>query len=183
MSRLGRLARRLLHRPRHGSAPIPTPTPLGPAREGALDNATLVDLSALQRALVPRDLPLLVNHWATWCEGCVSELPLIVDLHGRWSGQLDFLGISWDRFMPEGTPLSTLRQVQVLCTRYGVGWQNLVYTGEPSELFEGLGLESRTIPQTFLLLPDGDVAWAHDGVVEAGDMEGLEKVLVRHLSV
>lgn len=177
MARLRRLARRLLRLRGSRAGRVPAEVPPDPPQPDTVGGVTLANLEALELALIPDDRPLLVNHWATWCEGCVVELPLLVELHGRWNGQVNFLGVSWDRFMPDGTPFQALRRVDELCISQGVGWPNLVFTGEPDELFERLSLPTRTIPQTSLLLLGGTVAWSHALPLEPEDVHALETVL------
>ncbi|MBN1334667.1 MAG: TlpA family protein disulfide reductase [Deltaproteobacteria bacterium] len=151
-----------------------TEPPPRKAAPDTLGHATLAGLDALREALTPRDRPLVVNHWATWCEGCVVELPLLVELHDRCCGQVDFLGISWDRFMASGSPLQTLQRIDATCDRLGVGWRTLVYTGAPADLFGGLALGTETIPQTALILPGGRVAWSREVPLEPEDLADLE---------
>ena len=43
-------------------------------------------------------------HWATWCEGCIEELPILEDLiqvleELPQKKKIDIYGISWDNFM------------------------------------------------------------------------------------
>lgn len=172
---LGRLARRITPRPVAAPAaparPTPTPEPV------VLDHCALAELAEVRRACTPRGRPLLINHWATWCEGCVAELPLLVEVHHRWAEHLDFLGVSWDRFQPRGTPASTVRDVQRMAMGYGVTWKNLVFDGAPEALFEGLSMAVHTVPQTLLLDPGGAVIWSADMPLEPGDVATLEAAI------
>jgi len=54
-------------------------------------------LKSLLRAGEPRERPLLVNFWATWCGPCREEFPDLVKLRAHYAaGQLDFALVSLD---------------------------------------------------------------------------------------
>lgn len=141
------------------------------------DRAELADLWVVRAALEPKAKPLLVNHWATWCDGCVEELPLLVALHGRIGGRLDFVGVGWELFSSAEGPEGALRAVEAVARAHGVGWRTLVFTGEPHELFAGLELADELIPQTLLLDADGAVRFRHTGPVGSAEIAQIESIL------
>jgi thiol-disulfide isomerase/thioredoxin len=54
-------------------------------------------LKSLLRAGEPRERPLLVNFWATWCTPCREEFPDLVKLRARYAAeQIDFALVSLD---------------------------------------------------------------------------------------
>lgn len=54
-------------------------------------------LKSLLRAGEPRQRPLLVNFWATWCGPCREEFPDLVKLRARYAAeQIDFALVSLD---------------------------------------------------------------------------------------
>lgn len=54
-------------------------------------------LKSLLRAGEPRQRPLLVNFWATWCGPCREEFPDLVKLRAHYAAeQLDFALVSLD---------------------------------------------------------------------------------------
>lgn len=54
-------------------------------------------LKSLLRAGEPRQRPLLVNFWATWCTPCREEFPDLVKLRARYAAeQIDFALVSLD---------------------------------------------------------------------------------------
>jgi thiol-disulfide isomerase/thioredoxin len=56
-----------------------------------------VKLSALKGKVV------MLNYWATWCEPCIKEMPLLVELYDKYRSQgLEILAISVD--VPEDRP-------------------------------------------------------------------------------
>ena len=61
-----------------------------------LPDVTLIDELGLKALLVPKDKPLLVNFWATWCEPCREEFPDLVKLDIEFKGKIDFITVSLD---------------------------------------------------------------------------------------
>ena len=67
-------------------------------KPAASPNLPLIDLAGYQQALAKyRGKPLLVTFWATWCEPCRDEFPLIVQLAKQYSPQgLAVFGVNLD---------------------------------------------------------------------------------------
>ena len=59
---------------------------------------TLIDLDGYKRVLAKfRGKPLLVTFWATWCEPCREEFPMVVELSKQYAPQgLAVFGVSLD---------------------------------------------------------------------------------------
>ena len=72
------------------------PTKATTVAKTALPDVKLIDEIALKGLLVPKDKPLLVNFWATWCEPCREEFPDLVKLDNEFKGRIDFITISLD---------------------------------------------------------------------------------------
>ncbi len=129
-----------------------------------------VDMEGLRLALVPSGKPLVINHWATWCDPCVDELPRLVRAAAGVADIGEFLGLSWDLFDHPGDPQAVAKKVATFADSVGVGYPSVLFVGEPKELFAALGLSSELIPQTIVLAPDGSVAWRKNGVIEHDDV-------------
>jgi thiol-disulfide isomerase/thioredoxin len=69
-----------------------------PAAPQYLPELTLPDLEGKPRALSEwKGRPLLINFWATWCEPCRKEIPLLRELRARHAAQgLEVIGIAID---------------------------------------------------------------------------------------
>ncbi|MEN9786205.1 MAG: hypothetical protein RLZZ299_1469 [Pseudomonadota bacterium] len=129
-----------------------------------------VDVEALRAAMRPAGRPRVVNHWATWCEPCVEELPRLVRAAAACGDEADFLGVSWDLFDHPGDPTARARAVAAFADSMGVGYPSVLFTGAPDALFEACGLAVHQVPQTLVLAPDGRVAWHRHGTIDHDDV-------------
>ncbi len=117
--------------------------------------AKLATVSDIQAAVGPTGRPRLVNHWATWCDGCIEELPLLVKLHQAFGEDVDFIGLSWDAFQGDAAHSNHLNEVNKVNRTHGVIWPSLVITDPPEALFEALSMDVQTVPQIWLLDAQG----------------------------
>lgn len=77
----------------------PTPAPSAQTHAGKPHVAEVKEdgLKSLLRVGEPRQRPLLVNFWATWCVPCREEFPDLVKLRAHYAAeQLDFALVSLD---------------------------------------------------------------------------------------
>lgn len=59
--------------------------------QGKLANANgSFDLSALKGKVV------LIQYWATWCEPCKADMPLLKELRGKFKGEFEVVGVCLD---------------------------------------------------------------------------------------
>ncbi len=83
--------------PAWAQGPKPPVKHAGPATPPALSvKVTLVDEIGLRKIIVPKDKPLLINFWATWCYPCREDFPDLVKLDAEYKGRIDFVTISLD---------------------------------------------------------------------------------------
>jgi thiol-disulfide isomerase/thioredoxin len=129
-----------------------------------------VEADGLRAALVPNGKPLVVNHWATWCDPCADELPRLVRAAAGVADLGEFVGVSWDLFDHPGRPSAIARKVAQIADGAGVGYGNVLFTGKPAELFEICGLDVELVPQTLVIATDGRVVWHKAGVIEHDDV-------------
>ena len=72
--------------------------PAAKSAKPAAADLPLIDLTGYQQALAKyRGKPLVVTFWATWCEPCRDEFPLLVELQKQFAPQgLAIFGVSLD---------------------------------------------------------------------------------------
>jgi peroxiredoxin len=112
-----------------------------------------VKLSALKGQVV------LVNFWATWCEGCQVEIPWFIEFAGKYRDQgLTVIGVSMDG--------DGWKSVRPWIAEKNVNYQ--IVLGN-----EGLGkkYECDSMPLTVLIDKDGKIADTHNGVVDKAQTE------------
>jgi len=132
------------------------------------------DLAAIQDAMRPSGRPVIVHHWATWCEPCEEELPELEQLRQRTVDRCDWVGISWDRFQG-GT--DSVARVRDYAAALGLSWGSLVATDDPDDFFEALELGYTKIPQTLVYGADGALLHHARGPMKPADMAKVEKLL------
>ncbi len=83
--------------PASAAAPEEEPVPTRPVPT-VLPDVTLPDLAGQARSLRSfSGRPLIVNFWATWCEPCRREIPLLRDLRQRHrDDRVEIVGIAID---------------------------------------------------------------------------------------
>lgn len=129
-----------------------------------------VDTAGLLAALTPSGKPLVVNHWATWCDPCVEELPRLVRSAAGLGDVAELLGVSWDLFDHPGDAKKVAKKVGAFADSVGVGYPSVLYTGQPQELFDACKLDYELIPQTLVIAPDGTVVYHHKGMLTDDDV-------------
>ena len=132
------------------------------ARAGAPAPSTLPAFEAMDlaggtvRAADLRGRPLLLNLWATWCEPCREELPVLQELADKYP-DLRVLAASVDG-------ANSAAMVRKLAGRLAPKLQVLHPDG-------GLGaaLGVSAVPQTWLFDAEQRLAWSSDGAFDAAD--------------
>ncbi|MCP4809761.1 MAG: TlpA family protein disulfide reductase [Proteobacteria bacterium] len=122
--------------------------------------------SVIATASTAAGRPLIVHHWATWCEPCDEELPLVQSLYQDIGERADVVGVSWDRFQDGGAVPRTVARVVAHKVRFGLTWRSLLATDEPDDFFEELGLDFQQIPQTLVFGADGDLVEHIQGAMD-----------------
>lgn len=58
---------------------------------------TLRDLDGVVYSLEElRGQPVVINFWATWCQPCIAEHPVLVAASRRYEGRVQFLGVIYN---------------------------------------------------------------------------------------
>lgn len=111
--------------------------------------------------------PMVVNHWATWCESCMAEIDVVRQLAD--SIDVPLVGISWDSF-EDGDLARSLQEVETVVREQAMTWPHHVVSGHPDDFFSALEVEPQQIPQTWIVGADGEVVHRIHGVIEAKEL-------------
>jgi len=156
-------------------APASAPTPSVGA--GTDDGVRFVPLDEIHEAVFGPGEVRLVNHWATWCEGCLEELDLLVELRAALSSDVKFLGISWEGFEGGMLGQDLIDEVRSHSRLHGLSWNSLLVEAPPPEFFDRLGMECQTIPQVWLVDAKGTVVHRVERVLQPEDVQELHTLV------
>ncbi len=163
--------------PGHGVSAQQTGRPL-PGQPAPDFTLSLLDGSALRLSDL-RGNVAVVNFWATWCPPCQEELPILQSLWAEYSLSPEEALSS--TYQPEAVFLGLAYQDQESLVRATVARMGLTYR-------IGLDLDGRIaraygitgVPETFIIDPQGQVAFVHIGPVTAEQLRGeLDALLGR----
>ena len=172
---LKRAAKKILNQePPSPTAVVPTKPPTPSVQSGPDDGIRFASLNEIHEAISGPGKLRIVNHWATWCDGCLEELPLLVELRGALASEVEFLGISWDSFQGALVGQDLIEEVRSHSRRHGISWDSLLVKAPPPEFFEHLGMTCNTIPQVWLVDKEGSVVHRIEQVLEGEDVQRLE---------
>lgn len=186
--RLFGLGRSIVAAVRGGQRPPPDVAPVAdtaaaraayrpPKRDDGESMVDTGDVWAVRYAIDPQGTPLLVNHWATWCDGCLEEMPILGRLHRNHSPKVRFQGVVWEGFSSSLDLDGQRVAVAAAAREFGATWRHMLYTGTPEELTAGLLLSETLIPQTLVLDGEGATKFAKVGALSEKDAEVLEALL------
>lgn len=108
---------------------------------------------------------VVVNVWATWCGPCLQELPEFEALSQTWEPRgVRFVGLAAD-----SPPADIPRMVE----RTGVTFPVLPINGLVQRAWN-----VSAFPSTFIVAPDGHVAWSVRGAVHGHDLDAALRDVV-----
>lgn len=124
---------------------------------------TKIDSTLMKQLLTPREKPLLVNFWATWCDPCREEFPDLVIIDKEFAGKIDFLIISLD------DPADLDTAVPAFLKEMGATMPSfLLSTTDEDEAINWVSKNwGGALPFTILYNKDGSVAFSRLGKVNA----------------
>lgn len=145
-------------------------TPVVNVKVVPLDTA---DLKALLAK--PKDKPLLVNFWATWCDPCRDEFPELVKLDKDYRPQsLDFVTVSLDDITDINRAVP-----QFLATMKATMPSYLLAATDPEPAINAVDPRWQgDLPATFLYNTQGELIYKHFGRVNTSELrEAIDKLV------
>lgn len=123
----------------------------------------LPDVSGKDQSLAQwRDKVLIVNFWATWCEPCREEVPVLLRVQAKHtSNRVQIVGISVD----------SVDKVREFAKEYGIGYPLLIGSMEAIDLTRRLGNKAAGLPYTIVLDRSGRVVRTHLGGISEVELE------------
>src|SRR5208282_3060966 len=110
---------------------------------------------------------VLLNFWATWCEGCKVEIPEFVDFQNKYKDRgLSVIGVSTDR--------DGWKVVRPFIDEKKINYTVVLGDDETCKLY---GVEA--MPVTLLIDREGRIAASHEGVVKKTVGEGEIETLLQ----
>lgn len=112
---------------------------------------------------------LLINFWATWCEPCREEMPMLDALHRE-------LGPSG--FEVVGIAMDDVQRAREFVDGLGLGYTALVGMADVLETGRFYGNRSGALPYSVLVDRGGTVRWARHGAVSREQLLELVQPLL-----
>jgi thiol-disulfide isomerase/thioredoxin len=149
-------------------APAPGTTPLTAAPAPVVDapapDFSLPGLDGRMAALADlRGKTVILNFWATWCDPCREELPLLEGIARTYADSLTVIAVE------TGEPAE---EVRAFTNELGLKWIRVLTdpTGRTGSLYLVRGL-----PTTFFLDPTGMIRRIRIGTLNAAELESTLK--------
>jgi thiol-disulfide isomerase/thioredoxin len=137
-----------------------------------------IDLEGLKKLLQrdPKDTrPLLVNFWATWCDGCREEFPDLVKIDTDYRAKgLNFVTVSLDEVQEIKTAVPQFLK-QMKATMPAV----LLNINDPEPAIHAVDATwGGQLPATFLYDKEGKIVFKHFGRIKPEELrDALDKVM------
>ena len=136
--------------------------------QNALPNVTLktLDGKTLNTSDLPKDKPVIISFWATWCVNCIKELDAISEVYEDWQDETDV-----ELFAVTIDDSRALKRVKPMVN--GKGWDYDILLDTNQELKRALGIS--TIPVT-LVVKNGKIIHRHSNYTPGAEDKLFEEV-------
>lgn len=112
----------------------------------------------------------VVNFWATWCEPCREEIPLLIEVSRKYAGAgVEVVGIALD----------TVAKITEYAANYRISYSLLVGDARALELIRELGNKAGALPYTVVLDRRGVVASRRLGAYQPGELDQVLASILR----
>jgi thiol-disulfide isomerase/thioredoxin len=132
----------------------PTPPP----------KVTQIDEKGLKNLLQPKDKPVLINFWATWCGPCREEFPDLVDIGKDYKDKVELITVTLD----EPSEINTTVP-QFLSQMGSESPAYLLKTGDQDAAINLVSKQwTGALPFTILINAQGETVYSKQGKFETG---------------
>lgn len=150
---------------------------LGPlvlqSRSGAASLLSTIfpDLDGRARRLLDwKGAVVIANFWATWCEPCREEIPLLIKVRREYaSRRVEVVGIGIDQ----------VSKIREFAAKYSISYPLLVGDARALDVMRELGNKAGALPYTVILNPAGAVIAQRLGAYRAGELEKVLDAILR----
>jgi len=155
------------------------PPPHGQPNKPAIADPALIDAQGYKDLLARyRGKPVMVYFWATWCEPCREEYPMVKDLARKYASRgLVILGVSLD----DDAEINLVRHFLARGNPVFPNYRKKLGADEPF-LHAVNPKWSGTLPATFFYTPDGRQAALLIGEQKRAVFEKAIQELLEHAS-
>ena len=148
----------------------PQPGPFVPGSLNLTDpEIREIDLDGLKKLLLrdPKDTrPLLVNFWATWCDGCREEFPDLVKIDNDYRAKgLNFLSITLDEVSDKSRAADFLKEMKATMSVV------LLNVNDPEPAIHAVDEKwDGALPATFLYDREGKLVFKYFGKIKPAEL-------------
>ena len=123
----------------------------------------LPDISGTHQRLAQwQDRILIVNFWATWCQPCREEIPILLRVQAKYaSNGVQIVGIFVD----------SVDKVREFAREYRIGYPLVMGSMDVIDLTRRLGNKAAGLPYTIVLDKSGRVVKTHLGGISEVELE------------
>jgi len=138
-----------------GAATLSRADPPQPGDPAPAFEAPLLDGSGTLALEQLRGRPVVLNFWASWCEPCEDEAPLLADAHDRYGDEIAFVGVNIK---------DALSDARAFDTRFALEYPDV--RDESGKIFRDYGLTGQ--PETFFIDRSGNIVFHATGPLDSG---------------
>lgn len=137
----------------------------------ALLSTVFPDLDGQPRRLLDwKGSVTVTNFWATWCEPCREEMPLLTEVRRRYRDKgVEIVGIGIDQ-------VSKLRD---FASKYDISYPLLVGDARALDVMRELGNRAGALPYTVILDRSGTLVGQRLGAFRAGELDRMLDPILR----